>query len=72
MIFYSRQIWYLESKDFIDLLQRFDHLRIFDKIWHYSALQIGETILYEYLNTLVIIYLFIHSSYKMYLFCIAI
>lgn len=47
------QVWYLKSKDLIDLLQRFDHLRLLEKLWHYTALQVAEAILYEYFQTLV-------------------
>jgi hypothetical protein len=49
----NNQVWYLKSKDLIDLLQRFDHLRLLEKLWHYTALQVAEAILYEYFQTLV-------------------
>ncbi|CAF1291613.1 unnamed protein product [Adineta steineri] len=45
-------VWYLKSNDLIDLIERFNHLRILEKIWHYTAIQLAEFILYEYLNTL--------------------
>jgi len=47
------KVWYLKSNDLIDLIKRFNHLQILEKLWHYTALQQAETILYEYLNTLV-------------------
>jgi hypothetical protein len=54
------KVWYLKSNDLIDLIKRFNHLQILEKIWHYTALQLAESILYEYFNTLVCldIYLF--------------
>ncbi|CAF4318684.1 unnamed protein product [Rotaria sp. Silwood2] len=45
-------VWYLKSNDLIVLIERFNHLRILEKIWHYTALQLAETVLYEYLNTM--------------------
>ncbi|CAF1543248.1 unnamed protein product [Adineta ricciae] len=45
-------IWYLKSNDLFDLIERFHHLRILEKLWHYTALQLAEAILYEYLNTI--------------------
>jgi len=50
---YIFKVWYLKSNDLIDLIERFNHLRILEKLWHYTALQIAEVVLYEYLNTLV-------------------
>ncbi|CAF3451404.1 unnamed protein product [Rotaria sp. Silwood1] len=43
-------VWYLKSNDLIVLIERFKHLKILEKIWHYSALQLAEGVLYEYLN----------------------
>ncbi|CAF1127759.1 unnamed protein product [Rotaria sordida] len=43
-------VWYLKSNDLIVLIERFNYLRILEKIWHYTALQLAETVLYEYLN----------------------
>ncbi|UJR30400.1 hypothetical protein I4U23_017935 [Adineta vaga] len=45
-------VWYLKSNDLFDLIERFSHLRILEKVWHYTALQLAEVVLYEYLNTL--------------------
>ncbi|CAF1576337.1 unnamed protein product, partial [Adineta ricciae] len=45
-------IWYLKSNDLFDLIERFRHLRILEKLWHYTALQLAEATLFEYLNTI--------------------
>ncbi|CAF3376108.1 unnamed protein product [Rotaria socialis] len=43
-------VWYLKANDLIVLIERFNHLRILEKIWHYTSLQLAEIVLYEYLN----------------------
>ncbi|CAF1680732.1 unnamed protein product [Rotaria magnacalcarata] len=45
-------VWYLKANDLIVLIERFNHLRILEKIWHYTSLQLAEIVLYEYLNTM--------------------